>query len=538
MASFYDSIDHHVLRHFLKETGIDEDTIDFLLDCLKIWTSSTWSNGPTNIYHEHGIPQGPLPSGMLSESVLQYIDEAGEQGRKTRYTRYVDDIKIFARSEEELRRKLIKLDIASKEVGLFPQTSKIKIRKISSPDDEIKSVSRPPEPSLRPVIDQKKLVKRIRELVRNGRVSSENVTRSKYLVAHVDPSSLLNSQLMKVLNCHPELAPTVCGYISRYPKVPNKLGEEIIAFLRGAELYHSVNGALLRACLGKLSMTQSDVVGRYCADRLLRPRRGAIRVQPTFKEAMIAWALTTRRITFAEYDELLGNESDWWVKKSAIRELEDSQFGAATYADFINRALKTSQSELARIASSRMVQESIKLTKPYGNVETTAKQMLKAAKVIRTVGHPASRINEITGYILKRKVTKYDWRGFFGAQHAHAEKMTIFLKRNRESNIDAFLVQMDSFCDLIAEQIYGRLKPGKTYPAFGTAIKDPVLTARLPDLTSGFSALHALRLESTTAHPRSKKTGKATRRLKHRDYYKIRKELTKAFDELEREIVP
>ena len=538
LASFYDSIDHHVLRHFLKETGIDEDTIDFLLDCLRVWTSSTWSNGPKNIYHEHGIPQGPLASGMLSEAVLQHIDEAGEQGRKTRYARYVDDIKIFAKSEEELRRKLIKLDVASKEIGLFPQTSKINIRKISDPNDEIKSVSQPPEPSLTPAVNQAKLVKRIRELIRRGRVKAENTTRFKYLVAHVEPTSALNAQLMKVLSNQPELAPTVCGYIRRYPKIPRKMGDDIIAYLRGSELYHFVSGALLRACLGKLSDKQSDVLGQFCADRLLRPKKGAIRVQPSYKEALIAWALTTKRLTFAEFDDLVNAEADWWVRKCSLRELTNDQFGPASYADLINRWMRGAESELARISSARMVQESIKLTKPYGDVETTAKQMLKAAKVIRTVGYAASRINEITSYILKRKQTAYDWKAFFGAHHAHAERMTIFLKRNRESNIDAFIVQMDSYCDLVTEQIYTRLKPGKTYPAFGAAIKDPVLTAHLPDLTASFSALHALRLESTTAHPRSKKTGRETRRLKHRDYYNIRKDIVKAFDELERKVAP
>ncbi len=97
LAAFYDSIDHYVLRHFLAALGIDEDTVEFLLRCLKVWTSSTWSNGQENIYHEHGIPQGPLASGMLSEAVLQHIDEAGERGRKTVYLRYVDDIKILAK---------------------------------------------------------------------------------------------------------------------------------------------------------------------------------------------------------------------------------------------------------------------------------------------------------------------------------------------------------------------------------------------------------------------------------------------------------
>jgi len=184
LTSFYDTIDHNVLGHFLKALNIDEDTIDFLLSCLKTWTSTTWSTGPDNIYHEHGISQGPLSSGMLSEAVLLHLDEAGEQGSRTIYLRYVDDIKILARTEDELRRKLIKLDIAAKELWLFPQTSKINIRKIIDPNEEIKSVSRPPEPALNPIPNQKKVVKRLLQLSRNGKIGAPNITRFKYLLAH------------------------------------------------------------------------------------------------------------------------------------------------------------------------------------------------------------------------------------------------------------------------------------------------------------------------------------------------------------------
>jgi hypothetical protein len=57
-------------------------------------------------------------------------------------------------------------------------------------------------------------------------------------------------------------------------------------------------------------------------------------------------------------------------------------------------------------------------------------------------------------------------------------------------------------------------------------------------MLAAFSSLHALRLESTTAHPRSQKSGAATRRLKHRDFYAIRNDLILAFDELEANIAP
>jgi hypothetical protein len=505
---------------------------------LKVWTSSTWSNGQENIYHEHGIPQGPLASGMLSEAVLQHIDTAGERGRKTIYLRYVDDIKILAKNEDELRRKLIALDIASKEIGLFPQTAKINIRKITDPRDEVKSISRPPEPSIKPAVNQLKLVSRLLELTRSGRVSAENITRFKYLLAHATPTHKLNARLMKVLHRHPELALGICRYISAYGKIPVALSNQIECYVSTNELYHTVNAQLLRSCLGKCSPAITASLGKICADRLLRPKRGVIQLQPSYKEALLGWALSGKAITFAEYDGLISTEKDWWVKKCAFRELTPDLFGTATYADFVNRKMRDAELEVALIAAGKLTDGNIKLVKPYGAVETTAKHSLKAARIIRSVGQPDSRINEILAYILKRIHTPYDWKAFFGVEHGHAERMMLFVKRNREANIDAFLVQLDSWCDEVFSHIYSRLKPGRKRPSYGAALRDPTLLPHLPQIIPCFLRLHNLRLESTTAHPRSQRSGTATRRLKHRDFSAIRNDLVLAFDELEANIAP
>ncbi|TYB83474.1 RNA-directed DNA polymerase [Maritimibacter fusiformis] len=539
LASFYDSIDHHVLVHFLKELKIDEETIEYLMLCLRKWTSSTWSNGPANIYHEHGIPQGPLPSGMLSEAVLQHLDKAGEQGgRRTIYLRYVDDIKILAKTEKDLRAKLIKLDIASKEIGLFPQTSKINIRKVNDPEDEIKSVSRPPEPSLVPFVNQKKLTARILELCRRGRVSASSSTRFKYLLANVTPSHRLNARLIKVLHSHPEYAPQIASYISRYTKVPAGLAAEIKTYLDDQELYHSVLATVLDACLGRLPPPYDHDIGKAAADRLLRPKPGALPLQPTYKASLIACALSSGNLTHAEYDGLVAAETDWWIKKRSVNVLGPDIYGVPSYEAFLNLRMREDGSEVARICAARLVEGSHKLASPYGTVETTAKHILRAAKIIRVVGAPDSRIPEIIAYVLDRKRTVFDWKALFGTGHKHAERMMIMLKRDREANIEKFLVHLDSWCDLLLSEIYKRHKPRKTYPNYGSALKDPVLTALLPAAIPALDALHAVRLESSVAHPRSLKTGKPTRRLKHHDFYKIRKQLILAFDEIEHVVVP
>jgi len=116
--------------------------------------------------------------------------------------------------------------------------------------------------------------------------------------------------------------------------------------------------------------------------------------------------------------------------------------------------------------------------------------------------------------------------------------MMIMLKRDREANIEKFLVHLDSWCDLLFSEIYRRLKPGKTYPAYGSALNDANLIAALPTAVPALKALHALRLESSVAHPRSQKTGKPTRRLKHHDYHKLRKQLVLGFDEIEGAVIP
>jgi retron-type reverse transcriptase len=538
LTSFYDSIDHHVLVHFLKELKIDEDTIEYLMRCLRQWTSATWSNGPVNIYHEHGIPQGPLASGMLSEVVLQHLDKAGEQGQHTIYLRYVDDIKILAKTELDLRAKLIKLDITSKEIGLFPQTSKINMRKVSDPEDEIKSVSRPLEPSVVPVTDQKKLTGRILELCRRGRVATSDSTRFKYLLAKANPNHRLNARLMKVLRSHPEFAPQIASYISRYAKVPSSMASDIKGYLDEQELYHSVLAVILDGCLGRLPAPFDSDIGQAASDRLLRPRAGALPLQPTYKASLIAWALSALKLTFAEYEGIVSVEPDWWIKKRSVIALASDIYGAPSYESFLNARMREEGSEVARICAARLIEGSHKLTKPYGSVETTAKQVLRAAKLIRVVGAPDSRIPEIVGYILDRKRTAFDWKTLFGSGHKHAELMMIMLKRDKEANIEKFLVHLDSWCDLLLSELYPRLKPGKTYPSYGVAINDVNIAVALPNAISALKTLHALRLESSVAHPRSQKTGNPTRRLKHSDFYKIRKQLVAAFDEIELLIAP
>jgi hypothetical protein len=169
LTAFYDSLDHGVLGHFLKGLRCDEDFLQLLTRCLNEWTSTQGS-----IYHNHGIPQGPLSSGLLSEVVLQHFDTRHNAPGTVRYFRYVDDIRLFSTSLSDLRRVITWLDLLSKEVGLFPQSTKIDIHLVTDIEEELKSVSQPYEDVLdegHEEIDQEKLRKRLLTLSRNHKVA-------------------------------------------------------------------------------------------------------------------------------------------------------------------------------------------------------------------------------------------------------------------------------------------------------------------------------------------------------------------------------
>ncbi|MGH9429535.1 MAG: RNA-directed DNA polymerase, partial [Terriglobia bacterium] len=183
LTACYDSIDHRVLKHFLHDLKLEHEFCDRLCELLSIWTTASKA---IPIYQGHGIPQGPPPSGLLSECVLRHFDDHAPVSRTIRYFRYVDDIRLFAKSEKEIRRRLVLLDRISKEIGLFPQSSKIDIHRVRDIESEIKTISHPPEIVVEPPDpDQGKVRRRLLEL--SPRLQVSNETRFKYVLGRALP---------------------------------------------------------------------------------------------------------------------------------------------------------------------------------------------------------------------------------------------------------------------------------------------------------------------------------------------------------------
>lgn len=75
LTACYDSLDHGVLRHFLEKLGLDRDFCRKFTEWLEKWAATE-----RGIFHNHGIPQGPFSSGLVSEVVLTHFDNLKLKG--------------------------------------------------------------------------------------------------------------------------------------------------------------------------------------------------------------------------------------------------------------------------------------------------------------------------------------------------------------------------------------------------------------------------------------------------------------------------
>jgi hypothetical protein len=141
IASFYDSIDHQILEQILiNRFSIDKELVEFLNHCLSAWTVD-FHRG--NFYSKRGIPQGPLSSPILADLYLFILDSnVLDHNIDIKYLRYVDDIRVFAKNEITARRAIAFIDLITRDLGLIPQSGKLKVKKITNIEQEIISFNK------------------------------------------------------------------------------------------------------------------------------------------------------------------------------------------------------------------------------------------------------------------------------------------------------------------------------------------------------------------------------------------------------------
>ena len=212
LAAFYDTISHELLLRTIYPRTTNAD-LKWIAKCLKTWSSDRAASG-----HGHGLPQGLLASDFLAECFLLPIDLALQ--KRPGYTRYVDDIRLFGATEDEVRADLIELERHCRERGLIPQTGKFAIKRVRNVQEAmgmLPSISDPQHESTgSQEIDKDQALGAFRSAIGGKPYRVTDKTRLRFVLYRAQPDTDLLELVLRLIPRHPEHADVFFVYLGRF----------------------------------------------------------------------------------------------------------------------------------------------------------------------------------------------------------------------------------------------------------------------------------------------------------------------------------
>lgn len=523
LTACYDSLDHGVLCHFLNKLGFDPEFCNKLSVWLEQWTATN-----KGIFHHHGIPQGPLSSGLLSEVVLSHFDDLKMKGVDFRYFRYVDDIRLFARNEHDLRRLLVALDFLSKDIGLFPQSGKISIHLISDIEKELKSISNPPEAAIKwPFIDQKRLFNRMKEFTPRYRIT--DATRFKYLLTHATPSAKLTARLWRILANHPEIYRSVCDYLRRYPKIPRVPAQKAVIVIKSNDLYPSVCAEFVGAVNGRLPKVQDAAVAKYLR-KLWVPRS----MHPDLLVNIGGYLMRTGGLSPGQIVYACKAAPSWWTRAMLIEITSLDTLGGAVLNSIVDAGVKDVGKTPALAAGWKGFQSSYVPPGKRRGWNKAAELLLREVGLIQRSTAAYCGITH-SFFKLDQRIHALNWARLFGTRYSQAERQSVAIAAASGVNITNFVNLLDVFNDLLLESVFladGTIG-GYTIGKIGSALNSSSRFAgKFPSVFTLANEVHDRRYESMASHPLIKCSGSPTKKINYHFLAKAKCLMIDAVNEL------
>lgn len=440
MASFdlvacFDTLDHKVLAHYLRKINISQDIIDLLWKCLSKWTSADVENP---IYQGHGIPQGPLSSGLIAEVVLQAFDEEKSISGVS-YMRYVDDIWFFANNKNDLRSELVKMDKVCKKIGLFPQSSKINLREVNDIELELKSVSGIFEEELG---DDKKINYLDVILSVTKDFDIQDITKFRYCVAFAKPESKLINRLWKIFKNRPDIYPQLCKTILRSGKLITSSKENILEILKKTNPYTEIHANFIKLLIN-LDLTEVEarpyidiIKNKHKLGKEMRrrdPKLSLVIFQILYKYNRV----TDNAIKYA-------CDSPFWFTRREIAYIlknKDSKL--------IKKYLKDNILDVKIAAADSIVSKDIQI--PSTSAEIVSSFFTEYG-LITGPSEVECRVNNILSEMLGKEFNS-NWHNLFGRDYNHALKILVACQSSVDTNASAWICQLDSFNDILVRKL-------------------------------------------------------------------------------------
>lgn len=528
LTAFYDSIDHAVLRHMLDGVGLSHDFGMMLTTLLSKWTATS-----TQIYHNHGIPQGPVSSGLIAESVLKHFDENHKLRGTARYLRYVDDIRIFAKSERELRAALVRMDHLSKDVGLFPQSGKIDIHKVVDIEQELKSVSSPMTPkSFSTKANQQQLRKEIAQLAPGtAGYAVKDPTKFKFLLANATANAGIADRLWKVYEHAPQYYIQLAAHLSKFDLLLDRHARKLVHETEVQTLYPAVRAGFVRAAVGRVPTS---------ARRLARSRFKKLwnlRDQPDAVVALWTFLHEHKHLTNSQSRYALRKASPPWLRAMLHLTIPWDEFQPSTKANALNAAIRDKNDDIAIAGAWQIIASGQPVDRPIKDLNPLAKILLKEAGIIRRANTQVCgirlAIQEMTGQDIA-----VAWKKIFGRNYKRAESQIIASKGYFKTGPSAWVNSMDGFNDWLLQALHqvDTSLGGYTQGKLGGVLEKNALKTSYPKVLKLCREIHHRRYESHLSHALQQKNKKPTKAIPYRWLKTGARHLAQAARELERKL--
>jgi len=212
LAAFYDTISHELLLKIIyPRTWINGDC-QWIRHCLRTWSSERSASS-----HEHGLPQGPIASDFLAECFLLPVDLALR--RNDGYTRYVDDMRLFSRTQDEVRAAVIQLELHCWRRGLIPQAGKFAIKRAHSIQDAmgmLPSIADPQRTDGLTSMQRDRARRLFRKAIEGKPYRVKDKTRLRYVLFRSEPDSQLLNYVLRLVPHYPEHVDAFFSYIGGF----------------------------------------------------------------------------------------------------------------------------------------------------------------------------------------------------------------------------------------------------------------------------------------------------------------------------------
>jgi hypothetical protein len=539
LVSFYDLIDHRVLRKTLASRVSNREVLDLLELCLGTWTAV----GDPGHEMAHGIPQGPLPSAFLAECFLHEFDD--NDFGNVLYFRYVDDIKLLSKKLSTVRRALVKLDLRAKELGLVPQAQKIEVREVADIKTELKNV---PSPILSLVqraggnisAPSKRRLERLFRtsiLRKRGKVQVVDPTKFKYLLSRLPRSKRILRTIAPLFRDRPDLS-AVLGAYSKGFRQDRFASELLFKALKEDPVFDATASDYVFS-LDTCEPSSAPKKYSQLVAKLLR--------RSSERSALLMHAVNyyqAKRLSANQAANLLQNIRSPFVTGLLLHDLcidrTRGTFQLNGFRQLLEAGARSANADYSRFCTYVLLAELGVLPQ---HVSATGRL------VLRTVGlRRGPRAESLVAAFLRDRfglVVPIAWRRALGAVHPAAERRCNRLEGLWEGDPGVLVIALDSFNDFLV-QVFSAAHPmlrapfqraagNNAFPPFGNWLRNGAFVRLLPRASERFLECHDARLEAELTHARQMRTGRSTRQISYAEMTKIKRRLRQAYLDLARE---